>query len=345
MSISKHIIVEFPAASGHGAAAAGDLVAAARDAAAAVGDGFGALLLPEVGHRKPGLDPTILAGALSGQTSARLIITADTFRHAPYNLARRVQSLNRITGGRVGVFLRSKGIDPVTAAARALASEAPDEAAAFREYLKVLARLWASFPEEALLGDREAGRLADPARIAPASFSGGTYSVAGALNVPLPLHQRAIVFAEAEEAGPDALVDGVFSSETGNPADWADAVPVFRTVTWLPDWVGELHHPAGVVVAGSSALAAQALLETAESTTTAGWLLRIPVTAGELPRHIEALRKALAVLEPAEPVNEPVEIHVSTGSTASGGGVRSWLAGLETPIEHHETKDLQAYAR
>ena len=131
MTAAPRLIVEFPAAAAPDAAAARVLVAAARKAAAVAGARSVPLLLPETADGGgPVLDPGILAGILTADlrgpgtpgTVTRpagappwLIITASTSRNAPYNLARRIQSLNRITGGRVGLFLRADGLDPVTA--------------------------------------------------------------------------------------------------------------------------------------------------------------------------------------------------------------------------------------
>jgi hypothetical protein len=215
------LIVELPAAAASDAASARAVADSALAAAEAVAEHGAALLLPEppadgVAH----LDPSVLAGLLSASATASLVIEADTGRHAPYNLARRVQSLARILPGRIGVLLRAGGLDPVTAASAQ--SGRADADAVLAEYASVLRALQRSFPQEALRGDREAGLLADASKLAPAEHRGESYVVAGALNVPLDPALRAAVL------GPDH-VDGPFDQRVG------PATGSLRRVLWAPD--------------------------------------------------------------------------------------------------------------
>ncbi|PVZ53863.1 LLM class flavin-dependent oxidoreductase [Arthrobacter sp. H-02-3] len=249
MTTAPQLIVEFPGVEVSDPEAARTVLSAARDAAAVTAARSVPLLLPEtVDGGGPGLDPSILAGILTADlrgphiagTVARpadarpwLIATASTSRNAPFNLARRIQSLNRITGGQVGLFLRADGLDPVTSGASAgLAAAVGDRSRLLKEYVAVLRRLWVSFPEEALIGDREAGRFADPRSLVPASFAGEFYSVAGALNVPLPSAHRTLLLADAVTAALGGPVDGIIGPDSTTPD--SGAVPVYRTVTWIP---------------------------------------------------------------------------------------------------------------
>ncbi|MFF1831410.1 hypothetical protein [Paenarthrobacter sp. NPDC058040] len=298
MTLSSRIIVGFPVPGKD--ADPRTIVAAARDAAEAVAEGFGALLLPEllpgVDSTTPGLDPSILAGLLSAyDTAPRIIVEARTSRHAPFNLARRTQTLNRLSGGRVGLFLRDTGVDPVTAASGTV----QEHAGLSTEYAEVLERLWSSFPEDALIGDREAGRLADPARLVPPSFVGDVYSVAGALNVPLPPEHRAVVLTE----------------DSGS-------IRGFRAVTWTPNGTGGPGQ-----LSGDPARVAAALQE---GTTTAGWLLRVDVPAGQLTGKLWELGAALG------------------GAEASNDGtIREWLSEITDGATNQDfnSRELHAHAR
>lgn len=295
MTLSRRIIVGFPVPDKD--ADPRRLVRSARDAADAVAEGFGALLLPEVDSSTPGLDPSILAGLLSAyDTAPRIVVEARTSRHAPFNLARRIQTLSRLSGGRVGVFLRDTGVDPVTTAAGA----SREQAGLSAEYAEVLERLWSSFPEDALIGDQEAGLLADPSRLVPPSFVGEVYSVAGTLNVPLAPEHRAVVLAE----------DG-------------GSIRGFRTLTWTP---GGTDGPARV--SGDAGRVGAALQE---DTTTAGWLLRVDVTAGDLAGRLRELRATLG----------------GAGS-ANDGTIREWLSGiahLPATDQDFNSRELQAHVR
>lgn len=158
-----------------------------------------------------GVDPSVLAGRLAATPGIGVVVAASSGGHAPYNLARRVASLARLTGGSAGLLLRDGGVDAVTRAA----GGAADPASAFAEYADLLRALWASFPHDALVGDVRGGRLADTARLAPARFEGRTYRVAGALNVPLDPAERPVLLADAHAA---VVADAVVVRGATDPA-------------------------------------------------------------------------------------------------------------------------------
>lgn len=327
MSPAPSLIVEFPATAVPDAAAVSRVVAAARDAAAVAAARSLHLLLPET-HDGGGqaLDPSVLAGILAADllppntagtvtrpagAPPRLIVTAATSRHAPYNLARRIQSLNRITCGQVGLFVRSDGADPVTRGALAASADAAaekDPSRLLAEYVDVLRKLWVSFPEEALIGDRDAGRFADPQSLVPASFAGGVYSVAGALNVPLPSAHRTLLLTDAPTTAGTGAVDGIIGQGSTAPDSILRAgggVPAYRTVTWLPTStrVPAATGPHGIEVSGTANDAARFLADSVSHHVH----LRILAGASELAPLLDALFELL----PA----------------------------------HHESRELQAHAR
>lgn len=223
MTASTSVIVQLPALASAGDATA--ITTTARDLLALAAErGVDAVLIPD--DRGTAVDPTVLAGLLTATgAGAPLLIEAHTGRHAPFNLARRVQTLARITGGRAGLYLRDTGVDPVTAAHR------PDVASAtgvLGEYARLLRRLWDSFPESALRGDRDAGLFADVGRIVPARHRGDVYGVAGALNVPIAPEQRPVLLADTGAVDDDAPVDALIGAGS------APGVPTYRRVTWAP---------------------------------------------------------------------------------------------------------------
>jgi FMN-dependent oxidoreductase (nitrilotriacetate monooxygenase family) len=144
---------------------------------------FRAAFFPQVRY-----DPITLLTAL-GMSSHRigLIGTATTTYNSPYELARRLATADHITGGRMGwnvVTTHNReaalnfGRDPHPAH--------DDRYARAAEFVEVVRRLWDSWPEDAIVGDRAAGTWADTSRIHPADFHGEYYDVAGALPVPRP---------------------------------------------------------------------------------------------------------------------------------------------------------------
>jgi hypothetical protein len=307
MTSAPPLIIEFPAAGVTDSAATKTVVAAARDTAAIAAARSVPLLLPETADGGPGLDPSILAGILAADllgpntagtvtrpagAAPRLIVTAATSRNAPYNLARRIQSLNRITCGQVGLFLRADGLDPVTSGASSQGAAATGQSRLLSEYVEVLRRLWVSFPEEALIGDREAGRFADPRSLVPASFTGEVYSVGGALNVPLPSAHRTLLLTDAVGTAPGGAVDGVIAPDSNTPdsnipgsTQGSGAVPAYRTVTWLPSNRLPAEGTRGIEVAGTPDDAARVLLDGPPGHV----LLRVRAGASEQAALLDAL--------------------------------------------------------
>jgi hypothetical protein len=197
------VLVEIAVGGGALTVAEADLVAAAAQEA-----GVTALrLLDTLGERST-VEATLAAAYLAGRHD-RLGFLADasTTRNAPYNLARRVLSVDRAAAGRLGLLLHPGSGDEVSDATT------PDTTATvagerWSEYAGLLARLWESFPREALLGDAERALLVDDALIAAVGHEGRYYRVAGPLDGPTSRQGRPVVAADARELGWDELATG-----------------------------------------------------------------------------------------------------------------------------------------
>lgn len=139
--------------------------------------------------RAPGqLEPLTLLTALAAVTEhIGLIATASTTYNEPYNLARRLASVDHVTGGRVGWNIVTSATEQE--AANFGLDGRPSHADRYEradEFLEVALKLWDSFADDAILGDKESGRWGDPQRIRPINHVGRHFRVAGALNVPRP---------------------------------------------------------------------------------------------------------------------------------------------------------------
>ncbi|MCD9872336.1 LLM class flavin-dependent oxidoreductase [Streptomyces guryensis] len=132
------------------------------------------------------LEPLTLLTALATATEhIGLIATASTSYNSPYNLARKFASLDIISGGRAGWNIvttagaeaaRNFGLDAEPAHAERYARAA--------EFLDVALKLWDSWEDDAIVGDKAAGVWGDDAKIHPPRHKGAYFSVEGALNVP-----------------------------------------------------------------------------------------------------------------------------------------------------------------
>lgn len=152
------------------------------------------------------LEPTVLLAAIAAVTDRiGLIATASTTYNEPYNLARRFASVDQISGGRAGWNVVTTAGD---AAAKnfSLAGQPAHthryERAA--EFLDVAIKLWNSWDDDAIIGDKAAGVWADNTRVHSANHAGQHFQVEGALDVPRsPQGHPVIVQAGSSENGKD----------------------------------------------------------------------------------------------------------------------------------------------
>ncbi len=139
--------------------------------------------------RPPGqLEPLTLLTALSQATSRiGLIATVSTTYNDPYNLARRLASVDHVSRGRCGWnIVTSAGADE---AANFGLDDRPghaDRYARADEFLSVTKALWDSWETDAIIADKATGRYADPGRIHKISHNGPCFRIAGPLNVERP---------------------------------------------------------------------------------------------------------------------------------------------------------------
>jgi alkanesulfonate monooxygenase SsuD/methylene tetrahydromethanopterin reductase-like flavin-dependent oxidoreductase (luciferase family) len=151
------------------------------------------------------LDASIVASYLAGRFSwASFVIEAATTNNAPYNLARRIQSLDRATGGRAGVALKPGGGDEVSAVTAPVRTGA-DPVGRWSEYAEILVGLWQSFPAEALAGDQDAGIFAQDSSIVAIGYEGQFYRVAGPLDGPSSPQGRPVIVADVDQVDWNAL--------------------------------------------------------------------------------------------------------------------------------------------
>jgi FMN-dependent oxidoreductase (nitrilotriacetate monooxygenase family) len=139
--------------------------------------------------RPPGqLEPLTLLTAIAQYTSRiGLIATVSSSYNEPYNLARRLASVDHVSGGRAGWnIVTSAGADE---AANFGLDDRPDHATRYAradQFLEVAKALWDSWESEAVIADKTSGRYADPSRFHEIAYTGDHFKVAGPLNVERP---------------------------------------------------------------------------------------------------------------------------------------------------------------
>ena len=141
---------------------------------------------------------------------------ASTFMH-PFYVARLLNSLDHVTGGRIAfnVITSTRRSD----AANYGFDELMEHGARYdrmEEFVDVCKALWDSVAPDAFIWDRESGVVADPAKVRPIEHEGPFFKVRGPLNtVPSPQGHPVLVQAGGSPRGIRAsahFADHVFAS-------------------------------------------------------------------------------------------------------------------------------------
>lgn len=223
-------------------------------------------------HRPAGwLDPTVLLPALAGATERiGLVATASTTYNEPYNLARKFASIDHISGGRVGWnIVTTAGAD---AARNFGLQDTPahrDRYARASEFVEVARKLWDSWEDDFLVGDKQSGQFARADSIHRIDHHGRFFRVAGPLNVPpSPQRHPLLVQAGSSEDGrafAARFAEAVFTAQQtlqDGQAFYADLKQQAQQLGRDPDSIKIL--PGLVPVIGSTE--AEALAREAELT-------------------------------------------------------------------------------
>ena len=169
-----------------------------------------------VGH----LDPAVVMTAVATATRRiGLIATASTTYNDPFNIARRFASLDHVSRGRTAWNVVTNASDD--AAQNFSLGGVPlhaDRYARADEFIDVTLKLWDSWEDDAIIGDAQAGRFADPAKVRSVDFVGKHFSVKGPLNVPRSAQGHPVLVQAGSSEGGKALgsryADAIFTTQT-----------------------------------------------------------------------------------------------------------------------------------
>lgn len=156
---------------------------------------------------------TALAAVAARTERIGLVTTVSSTFFTPFHAARHLASLDHLSRGRIGANIVTSMWD---AEARNHSLERmPAHAERYAradEFIETLIRLWDSWEDDAIVGDR-AGIYADPAKVHRIDHAGEHFRIDGPLTVPRPPQGRPVLF----QAG---------ASETGRAlaARWAEAI-------------------------------------------------------------------------------------------------------------------------
>lgn len=163
------------------------------------------------------LEPLTLLSALAVATSRiGLVGTATTSFNSPFNLARRLASLDLISKGRAGWNVVTSG-DAGAAGNFGLDEHLDYDTRYARadEFLDVAHGLWRSYEDGALVRDRTTGQYLDPDKLHALHHRGRFFSVVGPLNIQRSPQGEPVIFQAGDsEQGRDLgarTADAIFT--------------------------------------------------------------------------------------------------------------------------------------
>jgi FMN-dependent oxidoreductase (nitrilotriacetate monooxygenase family) len=196
---------------------------------------------------------------------------SSTFMH-PYYLSRLMNSLDHITNGRIAMNLVTS-TRPADAANFGF-DELMEHAARYErmeEFTDVCRKLWDATEPDAMLWDRETGRVGDPSKVHGMSHRGKFFKVEGPLNTPpSPQGRPVLIQAGASPRGIQAaayVADHVFGADMALPLQMKQRAMLddaLRAIGRDPERVGILWQtPIVVAETRAEALAQRERLLTA----------------------------------------------------------------------------------
>ncbi len=166
----------------------------------------------------PRLEPITLLSALAMVTERLgLIGTLSTSYNEPYSAARRLATLDHISGGRAGWnVVTSTSENEAHNFGRETHFEHAERYQRAHEFIEVANALWDSWDDDAIIADPVSGRYFDPAKVHAVNHRGRFFKVAGPATTGRPPQGRPVIVQAGASAAGQALAahtaEVVFSS-------------------------------------------------------------------------------------------------------------------------------------
>lgn len=195
---------------------------------------FDTLFLVDVSHVGPGNIPHYLSmfegvsvmSALAMHTkNIGLSATVSTSYADPYNVARQILSLDKISKGRASLNAITSNPGGMVNFSRGHLGKA-DQYPMNKEFMEILLGLWDTYEDDAFIRDKESGLFLNPRKMHKVNYRGKYFSVEGPLNLSRSVQGRPVLYtAGVSQKFMDhatSYTDGVFTH--GNSAEEAAAI-------------------------------------------------------------------------------------------------------------------------
>lgn len=166
------------------------------------------------------LEPTLLLTAVAlATTHIGVIPTISSTYNSPFNIARRIASLDHLSGGRAAWNVVTNAGD--AAAQNFGLGGAPlhvDRYARAAEFVDVVFKLWDSWEDDAIIDDQPRGVFAHADKVHEIAHAGDHFQVRGPLNLPRSPQGRPVTVQAGSSEGGKALgsrfADVIFTTQT-----------------------------------------------------------------------------------------------------------------------------------
>ncbi|MGI8715423.1 MAG: NtaA/DmoA family FMN-dependent monooxygenase [Solirubrobacteraceae bacterium] len=176
------------------------------------------------------LDPVQLLAAVATATEqVGLIATVSTTYNFPWEVARRIATLDFLSHGRAGWNIVTT-VEPAAAGNFGDQPHPPraDRYARADEFVSIVLALWDGWEDDALVGSKQTGMWADPAKLHPPRHRGEFFDVAGYL--PFPRSPQGHPFlAQAGSSPPGIALAAKYADGVFTPLRDIDSGIEFRT--------------------------------------------------------------------------------------------------------------------
>ncbi|WP_072803612.1 NtaA/DmoA family FMN-dependent monooxygenase [Rhodococcoides yunnanense] len=149
------------------------------------------------------LDPFLALSIAARETEfVGLVVTASSTVNHPFNLARSISTLDRISHGRAGWNVVTS-YNPLVAPTYGLDGLPPKEQRYARasEFLEVVDGLWRTWAPDAIVANKQSGLYATADRVRPIDHDGEFYSVHGGGLIPPSEQGLPVIFQAGASAG------------------------------------------------------------------------------------------------------------------------------------------------
>ena len=173
------------------------------------------------------LEPAMVSAALAVSTRRIGIVpTLSTTYNEPYHIARKVASLDHLSGGRAGWNIVTGANDTESMNfSRDAHPAAHDRYGRAEEFVDVVRGLWTSWERDAFVRDKERGIYFEPDKLHVLNHKGEHFSVRGPLDViPTPQSQPVLVQAGSSDDGKQLgsrVADVIFGTQQSAKASAA----------------------------------------------------------------------------------------------------------------------------